>query len=159
MPPMDLHGNLGKSKLGRYLLIHEAGSDQSEHFPLAGGQGLEKHLQIQDDLLGLTPAAVPFDRGYHGIQHVLVTKWFGQEIHRSTLHGLDGHRNIAMAGHENDWNVNVRLGQFSLKVEAAQSGKPDVEHQTAGNVRQLALQHVGGRTEYLNPKAYGLKQV
>src|SRR3977135_1661327 len=51
-----------------------------------------------------------------GIQHVLVPKRFDQEIDSSSLHGPDGRRNIAMAGHENDWDVNIRLGELDLKV-------------------------------------------
>jgi len=47
---------------------------------------------------------------------------------------------------------DVRLGQFGLKVQAAQSWQPDVEDQAAGNVRKLALQHFGRRTEHLNRK-------
>src|SRR5882724_1714554 len=46
-------------------------------------------------------------------------KRFGQEIDRSALHGPHGHRNVAMAAHENDRNMNVRLGRFGLEVETA----------------------------------------
>jgi hypothetical protein len=51
---------------------------------------------------------------------------------------------IAMAGHKNDWNVNVRFGELELKVQATQSRQPDVEDQTACNIRKLAPQQFGG---------------
>jgi hypothetical protein len=62
-----------------------------------------------------------------------------------------------MAGHENDWNV--RLGEFGLKVQPAQSGQPDVKDQAACDVRKLALQHFGRRTEHLNLQAHRFKKI
>src|SRR6202158_5161603 len=56
---MDLHGNLSKTNLGCYLFVHEAGSDQSQNLPLAGGQGLKKGLQVRDDLPDFAPLPVP----------------------------------------------------------------------------------------------------
>ena len=35
MSPMDLHGNLGKSKFGCYLLVHQARRHQRQNLPLA----------------------------------------------------------------------------------------------------------------------------
>src|ERR1700737_3404023 len=139
---VDLHGNLSKTNLGCYLFVHEAGSDQSQNLPLAGGQGLKKGLQVRDDLADFAPLPVPFNRRHHRIQHVLIAKRLGQEIDSSALHGPDGHRNIAMAGHEDDWNVNVRLGQLALKIQAVFSGQPDANPTPAGDLtsstRQLA---------------------
>ena len=64
-----------------------------------------------------------------------------------------------MAGHENDRDVNVRLGELGLKIEPALSGQPDIEHEAAGSIRKLAAQQVRGRTEHLGPQAYRSQQV
>ena len=72
---------------------------------------------------------------------------------------LTRHRNVAMAGHEDDRYMNVRLGEFGLKVQAAQSGQPDVQDQAARDIRKLALQHFGGRAEQLNLQSDRLKKV
>ena len=64
-----------------------------------------------------------------------------------------------MAGHKDDWNVNVCLGELGLKVQAAQSWQPDIEDQAAGNIWKLALQHFGRRTEHLNPQTHRLKKI
>jgi hypothetical protein len=45
---------------------------------------------------------------------------------------------------------------FGLKVQAAQSWQPYVEDQAAGNIRKLALQHFGRRTEHLNLQPHRL---
>src|ERR1700676_2319403 len=121
MPPMDFYGNLGNSKLSCYLFVHEPRGDQSQYVPLAGCQGLEKAIQVRDDFLNFPPLAVPFNRLHHSVQHVLVSKRCGQEIDCAAFHCPDGHGNVAVASHEDDWDVNVRLGHFGLKVEATQS--------------------------------------
>ena len=128
MSPMDLHGNLGKPKFGCYLLVHQAGRHQCHNLPLASTQGLKKGPHIRDDPVGLTPLPIVFDRLHDSVEHVLIAKRLGQEIDRSSLHGPDAHRDVAMAGHEDNWNVNVRFGQFGLKLQSAQSGQPDVKH-------------------------------
>src|ERR1700733_8999294 len=110
VPPMDLDGDIGKSEFGCYLFVHEARRYQSQNFPLAGSQSLEVALQVRGDLVGLASLTIPLDRRHHSVQHLLVAKWFSQEIDRSALHGPDGHRNVAMAGHKDDRNMNVRLG-------------------------------------------------
>src|ERR1700721_2010248 len=110
MPTMNFHGNLGKSKFGCYLFVHEAGGYQSQNLPLAGGQGLKQRLQVDDYLVRLAPLSIPLDRRHYGIEHVLIAKWLSQEIDCSSLHDPNGHRNVAMAGHEDNWNVNYRFG-------------------------------------------------
>jgi hypothetical protein len=102
---------------------------------------------------------IAFDCGRDGIQHVLVPKRFDQEIDSSSLHGPDGRRNIAMAGHENDWDVNIRLGELDLKVQAAEVWQSNVEHQTAGYVRNPPLQQLSGRTQNVYPEAHGSKDI
>jgi hypothetical protein len=99
-----------------------------------GGQGLEKSQRVGDDLLVFAPLPIAFDRHRYGIQHFLLAERLAQEVDRPSLHGHDRHRYIAVAGHKNDWNVNVRLGELELKVQAAQSRQPDVEDQTACNI-------------------------
>jgi hypothetical protein len=46
---------------------------------------------------------------------------------------------------------------LELKVQAAQSGQPDVEDQTASNIRKLALHQFGGRTKHLHPQSHRSK--
>jgi hypothetical protein len=89
----------------------------------------------------------------------LLAEGLAQEIHRSSLHGPARHRDIAMAGHKNDWNVNVRFGQLELKVQAAQSRQPDVEDQTASDIGKLTPQQFGGGTEHLDPQAHRFEKI
>jgi hypothetical protein len=59
---MELHGNLGKSKFGCYLFIHEAGRYQNQNLPLAGSQGFKKRLQMRDYLVSFAPLSISFRR-------------------------------------------------------------------------------------------------
>ncbi len=51
------------------------------------------------------------------------------------------------------------LRELGLQIEAAQSGKADVEHQAARHLGQLAFQQFGGRTERLDLDAYRLNEI
>lgn len=64
-----------------------------------------------------------------------------------------------MAAHEDDWNMDIGLGQFGLEIEAAQARQSDVEHQAARGHGKLALQHIRRRAEQLNLQSDRLKKV
>ena len=42
------------------------------------------------------------------------------------FHGLHRHRNVSMTGDEDDWNLEARIGQVALKVQAADSWQAHV---------------------------------
>jgi predicted NUDIX family phosphoesterase len=92
-------------------------------------------------------AAIAPDRPHDRVQHILISKRLGKEIHGASFHGLYRHRNIAMPGHEDDRNVNACFGELALNVQPALSREPDVEHETARNIRQLGLQQLPCRAE------------
>ena len=58
-----------------------------------------------------------------------------------------------MTGHENDRNVDARLGEFGLELETAHSRQSDVEHQATCCRGELALQQFRRRTEHLHLQA------
>src|SRR4051812_47102191 len=47
-----------------------------------------------------------------------------------------------MSSDEDDWNVNVRLGEIALKIETAKSRHSHVEYQTRWNIRARALKKI-----------------
>jgi hypothetical protein len=62
----------------------------------------------------------------------LIAERFGQELDRSSLYRLSGHRDVAVSGDEDDRNVNARRRQLSLKIETTSARQPDVEHTASG---------------------------
>ena len=97
--------------------------------------------------------AITLDGDRDGIQHVLLAEWFRQEIDRARLHRSRRHGYIGVSGHEDDGDVDIRAGKLGLKIEAAHARQPDVEHQTACGIGQLARQEFGRRAEYLGLQA------
>jgi hypothetical protein len=132
---VDLHGNFGQPEFRCYLLVQETRRYQSKNFPLARGQGVEMCLQVRDNLVCVAPLSISLNRRHHSVQHLLVAKWLGQEIDRSALHGPDAHPDIAMAGHEDNRNVNIRLRQRGLKSRPL---KADTRGQFAKPEREKA---------------------
>src|SRR5215471_4655327 len=158
MPAMDLDGNLAQPQFARDLFVHQAGGDQAHHLAFAFGQAVEACPQLRCSLLVLAPASIALERGGDRIQHVLIAKRLGQKIDRAGFHGLDRHRDVAVAGHEYDGNMDVRLGELGLEIEAAEPGQSHIEHEAACHVGKLASQQVRGRAERLDPETDRTKQ-
>jgi hypothetical protein len=57
---------------------------------------------------------------------------------------------VAVPGDEYNGDADAGVGQFTLKIEPAYSGQPDVEHKATGSIRSLAFQKLRCRTEELN---------
>ena len=96
MPSMELHGNLGKSELGCYLFVHEAGRNQSQN--LVAGVRNQEALANARLSCRFRAACDPFNRHRYGVHVLTQTVW--RKIDCPALHGPDAHRNVAKAGHE-----------------------------------------------------------
>src|SRR5271157_876505 len=155
---MDFYGNLADAHLVGDLLIETASHNQGHHLPLTGGQGLEARPQPGQSFFVLQPSAVARKAELDGVQQILVAEGLGQELDRATLHRLDGHRDVAVPGDEDDRELDVRGGEFSLKVEAASPRQPDIEHQAGGSVRPSGLEEFIYRSEQLRLQPDGSEQ-
>jgi hypothetical protein len=58
----------------------------------------------------------------YSIKQILLTKWLGQELNRTSLHSLHRHGDVAVSSDEDYWEVDVCSGELALKVETALSG-------------------------------------
>ena len=58
----------------------------------------------------LTRCPVHFEGLLDSIEQFLIPKGFGEKLHRSVLHGPDGHRDVPMAGDEDDRDRLPRAG-------------------------------------------------
>jgi len=78
-----------------------------------------------------------------GDKQFLIAKWLGQKLNCTGLHGAHRHRNIAVTGDEDDWYIDVGLGELALKIEPAQSRQAHIKHEATGRFGQLGLQELG----------------
>src|SRR5690242_18569264 len=84
------------------------------------------------------PKAVPTERRLHGFEKFLIVNGFRQEFDSARLHSSHRHRNITVTGDENDGYREMLFGEPSLKLEPAQPGQADVQHDTTRSVRAFA---------------------
>ena len=86
-------------------------------------------------------------RALHAIEQFLVAKRLLQEIEGAVLHGFDRHRDVAVAGDEDDRDRRAAQVQLVLHLEPAHARHAHVEHQAAG------LRRVVARQEFLRGRA------
>jgi hypothetical protein len=150
---MHLHRGFREPGFCCHLLVHQSGRHQSHHFALARTQSLKQSAHPGCRFIAFPAYAITLDGDRDGVQDVLLAEWFRQEIHRARLHCSRRHGNIGVSGHEDDGDADVRAGELGLKIEAADARQPDVEHQTACGIGQLARQEFSRRAEYLGLQA------
>src|SRR5690606_16606394 len=80
------------------------------------------------------------------------------EVERAFLHGFDGHRYVAVPGHEDDRQRAAGAEQALLELEAAEPGHADVEHETARPLRVEAGEELLARREHLAGEPHGFEQ-
>src|SRR5262245_25978968 len=125
---MNLHGDLAQTNFRSDLLVHQAGAHQAHDLPLSIAECLVSRPQGLRLFLELVTCSIALQRNADSIQKILLTKRLGQALDRSSLHGLHGHRNVAVPRNENYWNVNLSLGQLGLKIEPAQARQSDIQY-------------------------------
>src|SRR6266849_6272501 len=135
---MDLHGDFAGPEIKSYLLIEHARNHQAHDFALACGQRLVPFSQLGKVTLLLARHTVTIQSLADRIQQVLVPERFGQKLQGTGFHGLHRHRNISMTGNEDDGNLDARVNQLALKVQAADSRKAHVQNKATWPIRPLA---------------------
>ena len=76
----------------------------------------------------LARSVIPHDRLLDRLQQILIVKGLGQKLQRACFHRPHRHRNVAVTGEKNNRDLNVRLGQVLLQIEASKSGELDIQH-------------------------------
>src|SRR5262249_4122444 len=144
---VGLHRDLTDADVAGNLLVEATLQDLGHYFALAGGQRLEALPQRGQCLFTLSPRAITFKAELDRVEQVLIPDWLGQELDRSSLHGLDRHRDVGVRGDEDDRQIDVRRAELALEVETASSGQPYIEHQASRSFRAPGLQEFRYRCE------------
>jgi hypothetical protein len=76
------------------------------------------------------------------LQEVFVAKRFRQELDRTGFYRLNAHRNVAVAGDENNWSVVAEPRELRLKLKAADTRQTDVKP-----IRRPARERASGMRE------------
>src|SRR5262249_3946446 len=132
--------------------------DHRHDLALPGCQRIEAPFQIGQFVRVLAPRVVPIEGDPYGVQEILVAKRLREEFDRSRLHRADAHRDVAVAGQKYDRNEDVSGGELALEVESAQSGQPDVQHETTGNLRKSLAEKTVSRFKGFDAQTDGAQE-
>jgi hypothetical protein len=81
----------------------------------------------------------------NGIEEILITERLGKELNSATLHRLHRHRDVAVPGDEDDWDLSVGRRELALKIQTALPRQSHIEDQTGGATRRIELKKVRDR--------------
>jgi hypothetical protein len=93
-----------------------------------------------------------------GVQQNLPSEWLGEKLHGAGLHRFHRHRNVPVAGDEDNRYGHIAGGQVALKVEATDSRQADIQHQAGGRIGAVTCEKLRGRTERHGGQAYGMQE-
>src|SRR4029077_9425373 len=99
---MHLDGCFGYADVARNLFAAAATRNLDHDLALPGAQRSEPLLQRGQNLFILPPGTIAGKAKLNGVEEVLIAERFGQELDGTALHCLDGHRDIAVPGDEDD---------------------------------------------------------
>ena len=70
----------------------------------------------------------------NGVEKILISKRFRQELHRTGFHRTNCHGDVAVRCNEDDRNGNVGAVQFQLKIQPAHPRQPNIKNETTQDV-------------------------
>src|SRR5437899_2781663 len=91
------------------------------HIPLPRGERLKPAAQGCPLRPLRARVAVACERLVHSVEQVLVAEGFGEEFYRPGFHRLHAHRDIAVAGDENNGEGQVARRQPLLQLQPAET--------------------------------------
>ena len=155
---VQLDGRFAGPQRASDLFIGKAPNHQPHYFPLSRAQPFVALPQLRylGPLLSRPPVLI--DGLLDRIQKVLVAERLGEKLHRAGFDSPNRHGNIAVAGDEDNWDMEVALGELVLQLESADPGEPDIQHQAAGSSVARAGKKLLGRTERLDAQTHRPQQ-
>src|SRR5215469_12024162 len=126
MCAVSLYGQFADAELGSDLFVEHAGDNHAQNFLLPRTQRIKALAKFRYFPPLLACLAIVGDRSLNCVEQILSTEGLGQKLHRPCLHRLYRHGDVAMAGDEDDGNVDVRSAQFTLQIQSAEARKPNV---------------------------------
>src|SRR5258707_11335577 len=155
---MNLDGDLADPELKSDLLIEHTRNHQAHDFALARAQGLVTFSQPGIVTLLAAPDSVAIQSLLDCVQQVLVVERLGQKLHGTRFHGLHRHRNVSVTGNKNNWDLDARVGQLTLKVQTIDAGKVYIQNQATWPLRSPVAQEFFRRPKGFGPQARRLQQ-
>src|SRR5215471_5619176 len=140
---MHLHRGFGDAHIVGNLLVQPTGHDMEHDVTLAGTERVVTFPERGQCPFTLPSGTIASEARLNGIKQVLITERFGEELYRTALHCLHGHRYIRVRCHEDDRYLPVCSGKLALKLKAASPRHSHVEYQASRALRRIGLEKIG----------------
>src|SRR5262249_7861678 len=124
------------------------GHDVEHDLTLAQAERLETLSERRRGRLTLPSGTIASKSGPDRVNELLITERLCQELHRTALHRLHGHRHVGVRCDENDRYLPVRRGKVALKLEAASPRHSHVEYDASRAVWRIGLQKIGNSRKF-----------
>src|SRR5882724_8966289 len=150
---VDFDSGLAGAKLSGYLLIEQSCDHEPHHLPFAWRERVKASAQYFNLRPLLARLAIALQRLLNGVEQVLIAEGLGQKLHCPGFHSLHSHRDIAVAGDEDDGNLHVSLSHPLLQIKTAEARQTHVKHQAAGHIWAFTAQELLSGVEGLDPQS------
>jgi len=142
----------------RALFVETPGNHQLHHLLLTWRQQIETLTKLPDLSSLRACFSIIFQCIPDCIHQLFFSYRFGQEMNGAGLQSMHRHRNIAMAGKENDGQRNTGVVHFALQVQSAHSRHVNVEDHTPLGFHRFNGEKFQRRPECLHGQAYRFNQ-
>src|SRR3990167_2557929 len=140
------------------LLVQAAGDDALEHLRLTRGQLGQQRVAAGRALVLGKGALGVFEHALDQAHQLVFLERLLDEIHGALLHGVHGHRHVAVAGDEDDGQGRLALQQAVLQFQAGHAAHADVHDQAGDFARVVARQEGFGGVEAPHAIVLALEQ-
>src|SRR6266481_8400039 len=89
---MHLHRRFGDADIAGNLFVEATRHDMEHDLTLAWAERVEALPERSQSPFTLPAGTIASETGLHGVKQVLITEWLCNELHRTALHRLHGHR-------------------------------------------------------------------
>src|SRR5215831_17058131 len=113
---MHLHRGFSDADIVGNLLVQATGHDMEHDLSFPRAEAIESLPQCSQRLVPLPSGAIASESALDGLNEVVITERFCQELYGTALHRLHGHRHVRVRSDEDDGYLPVRCRQVSLKV-------------------------------------------
>ena len=156
---MNLDGRFAGPEFGGNLFIQQALCDKRHDFAFPWGQLLIVLPQSGYFRVLLAARAIPIDSFVNRVEQFLIAEGLGEEVDGSGLHRLYGNRDVAVAGDEDDRDVEAGGVHLTLEFEPAHTGQPHVENEATGIIDGSSSEEVRTGDERFNAHPDGFQQI
>src|SRR5882672_527903 len=136
---MHLHRRLGDSDIVGDLLVEATRHDMEHDLTLAGAERAETLPERSQCPVALPPGTIASEAGLDSVKKILITERLCEELDRTTLHRLHGHRHVGMRCNEDDLHLPVRSSKVALKLKTASPRHSHVEHEAGRALGRIGL--------------------